>query len=187
MSKQQGDVVKRSIYLTTLVKAHNLTLLVCEGNRGPWAWPNRLMSHSWSLIGRFSGYLGSIIWILMRWSRTGVYILLMWEWFSFHSFLYELNDDDVIQMHVKMFHHKTLTAAFNRLCTCTTVWHWIKKSRQKVNKSTYDLRQEGLNECEFSKLKGVLNATRYKTVELHALNSWKEGQLNLAHGIKTKT
>jgi len=35
------------------------------------------MSHSWSLIGRFSGYLGSITRILMKWPETGVSILLM--------------------------------------------------------------------------------------------------------------
>ena len=35
-----------------------------------------LMSHSCSLIGRFSGYLGSITGILMKWSRTGLSILL---------------------------------------------------------------------------------------------------------------
>jgi len=29
--------------------------------------------------------------------------------------IYELNDDDVVQIHVKMFHHKTLAAALNRL------------------------------------------------------------------------
>jgi len=35
-----------------------------------------LMSHSCSLIGRFSGYLGSITGILMKWSKSGSYILL---------------------------------------------------------------------------------------------------------------
>jgi len=49
----------------------------CRPITAQWAWPNMLMSHSWSLIGRFSGYLWLITWILMRWPKSGSYILLL--------------------------------------------------------------------------------------------------------------